>query len=102
MKKILFYFFAGLITIVLFLFIYHKVFEYRANQISVGTPIQTYNTDNPALLIIDIQEVETGELSEKEYYKIISDSLISRTNRVAEAFEKAGTPPILGSIEIEN
>jgi len=102
MKKILLYFFIGLIAIVLFLFVYLKVFEFRANQISVGTLIQNYDSDNPALLVIDIQEVETGELSEKDYYKTVSKSLIRKTNKIAEAFEKKDAPVVYIKSEISD
>jgi len=102
MKKILLYLFIGLVAIILFLFVYLKIFENQAKQISQGTPIQNYGVDNSALLVIDIQEIETGQLSTKEYYILASDSLIKKVNLIVEAMDKLDAPVIYIKSEVSD
>jgi nicotinamidase-related amidase len=58
------------------------VFERNSLKVTEGTPIAKYSTENPALLVIDIQEGTTGKVSTYDYFKNNSDSLLEIVNRI--------------------
>lgn len=58
------------------------VFERNSLKITEGTPIAKYSAENPALLVIDIQEGTTGKVSTYDYFKNNSDSLIQIINQI--------------------
>ncbi len=63
------------------------IFEKNASVISEGHPIDDYGHIRSALLVIDIQEATTGEVSQNAYYHENSDSLIGMINRTVDCFD---------------
>jgi nicotinamidase/pyrazinamidase len=101
-KKILIW---TLITIVLtvgFFYINLKVFEKRTSRVTEGTPIEHYHDARAALLVIDIQEYTTGEVSVKQSLKGASDDLIRKVNEIAERSAEQGITVIYIRNEISD
>lgn len=94
MKKIIFRILAILVLVMLVLFINLKILMNRASKITEGDPIPVYQTENPALLIVDLQVSTTGESSPFEYYKKNSEGLIREVNLVAELSDQQSIPVI--------
>ena len=67
-----------------------------------GTPIENYQSNNSALLVIDIQEYTTGEVSITEVFKTAADDLIRRINMITEKSAENGIPVIYIRSEISN
>lgn len=78
------------------------VFERNAKIISKGEPVKKYTQINQALLVIDIQEATTGEISLTPFYKSESERLIKNINTLANAFKKQDLPVIYIRSEISN
>lgn len=93
-KKILVGLVIVLITIILFLVTYVYIYAKKARVISEGNPIEKYGKGNFALLVMDIQEATTGQLSTNEYYKAHSEELIQRINDIIVKFEAKKAPVI--------
>lgn len=93
-KKILVRLVIVLITMILFLVVYVYVYAKKARVISEGSPIEKYEKGNFALLVIDIQESTTGQVSTNEYYKAHSEELIQRINDIIVKFEAEQAPVI--------
>ena len=76
----------GLVLLVIICMIVADVIFISRNIriISEGTPVTKYDTERPALLVIDIQEATTGEVSDYENFKDISDSLIQKINQIID------------------
>ncbi len=70
--------------------------------ISKGQPILNYNEQNYALLVVDIQEATTGEVSLYPYFKENSEDLIKIINKVADGFNKHNFPIVYIRSEITN
>lgn len=100
MKKIILLVLIGLIVIIAVPCVYLVHFEIQSEQISHGAPIDNYGVVNTALLVIDIQECETGTLSEKESYTTVSDSVIVKINRLIESMIADGSTVIYIRSEI--
>ena len=67
-----------------------------------GTSIENYQPNNSALLVIDIQEYTTGEVSINEVFKTAADDLIRRINMITEKSAENGIPVIYIRSEISN
>jgi nicotinamidase-related amidase len=74
----------------------------NASIISKGQPIEKYSATNFALLVIDIQEATTGDVSMYPFYKKNSDTLIKNINQIAESFNFQGFPVVFIRSEITN
>ncbi|MBU1011782.1 MAG: hypothetical protein KKG99_02150 [Bacteroidetes bacterium] len=85
-KKIVFGIIGAIILFVVVVIVNLIVLEKNASIVSKGKPIVNYNEYNRALLVIDIQEATTGEISTDFYYKLNSDDLIESINQLAEYF----------------
>ena len=70
--------------------------------ISKGQPIEQYNESNYALLIIDIQEATTGDVSSYPFFKTHSEELIKNINQLAEGFNVHNLPVVYIRSEITN
>ena len=70
--------------------------------ISKGQPIQSYNEHNYALLVIDIQEATTGDVSMYPFFKKNSDDLIKNINQIADSFKIHNIPVVYIRSEITN
>jgi len=94
---------AGVIILfVIILIVNLIVFEKNASVISKGQPIENYNEPNCALLVIDIQEATTGEISTNSFYTSNSDALINKINRVSDYCENQNIPIIFIRSAITN
>ena len=70
--------------------------------ITKGQPIEAYKEHNKALLVIDIQEATTGDVSPYSYFVMNSDELIENINKIAEKFNSQHIPVIYVRSEISN
>ena len=86
-----------LITIVSIIIVFNN-----ASTISKGQPIENYIEHNSALLIVDIQEVITGNYSIFPSLQENSDKLISNINQVVDSFKVYNLPIIYVRSEIAN
>jgi nicotinamidase/pyrazinamidase len=101
-KKILIWTFVSIVLIIGFFYINLKAFEKRGSIVTEGTPIEKTHSDNAALLVIDIQEYTTGEISAKEAFKRVADELIERVNEITEKSAEKGLAVIYIRTEISN
>ena len=101
-KKILLWTFLAIVLIVGFFYINLIIFEKRGSIVTEGTPIENYQPNNSALLVIDIQEYTTGEISVNEVFKTAADDLIRRINMITEKSAENGIPIIYIRSEISN
>ncbi len=102
MKKIIRYTALGLILIVATLAINLLIFSKIAQQISSGPPIPTDQLSTPALMVIDIQNGTTGEISATSAYIRQSEALISGINEIVSEAVKAQIPVIYIRSEVSN
>jgi nicotinamidase/pyrazinamidase len=70
--------------------------------ITKGQPIEDYSENKSALLVIDIQEGTTGDVSMYPYFIKNSDSLIKNINQIAESCKIQNIPVIYVRNEITN
>ena len=89
-KKILIWTLIIVVLIVGFFYINLKVFEKSTSRVTKGMPIENHHDAHAALLIIDIQEYTTGEVSVAEVLKKASDDLIRKVNKIAERSAEQG------------
>lgn len=92
-------------TIILFIatVIVNFVFLVKNESIvSKGQPIQNYGNNNCALLVIDIQEVITGDLSIYPSLQEKSEILIQKINQAVDSFEVHNYPVVYIRSEINN
>ena len=101
-KKIRLWTFLAIILIVGVFYINLVVYEKRGTIVTEGTPIENYPSYNSALLVIDIQEYTTGEVSVREVFKREADDLINRINTITEKSAENGIPVIYIRSEISN
>jgi nicotinamidase-related amidase len=78
------------------------IFEKRGSIVTEVTPIENYQSNNSALLVIDIQEYTTGEVSITEVFITAADDLIRRINMITEKSAENGIPVIYIRSEISN
>ena len=79
---------GAFILFIAVVFVNLLIFQYTATEVSIGQPIKAYAEQHAALLVIDIQEATTGEISIDKYYKEKSDGLIKNINHLTEWFQK--------------
>jgi nicotinamidase-related amidase len=84
MKKLLFRFLIPVGVIFLVVFGNQWIYNKTSARITRGVPIDQDESLNTALLIIDIQEGTTGEVSEAEGYIEQSEDLIPNLNRIID------------------
>ena len=102
MKRIIFGRIGSLAGIILFLIGNLLILEHQASVISVGRPVEKDTIQRSALLIIDIQEVTTGDLSTNENYKKSSGELIGKINSIIGTSTGKNIPVIYIRNEISN
>lgn len=61
-----------------------RLFENDISKVSQGTPIEKYDENKSAMLVIDIQEGTTGRVSRVNNYKNGSDELIKKINHLIQ------------------
>lgn len=81
-----------------------NIILYKKNiySISLGTEIEANILDKPALLVMDIQEGTTGVLSDNDFYKTSSGTLISNINKLIDSASKYNIPVIYVRNEVSN
>ena len=87
LKKIIFGIVGTIILFIIVVIVNLIIFEKRASVVSKGQPIENYKGSNCALLVVDIQEATTGEVSTNPFYSMNSDSLIKNINRITDTFK---------------
>lgn len=92
-----------IIVIIIGLFAFNLIlYKKNAYSISLGTEIKSDIIDKPALLVVDIQEGTTGNLSDIEYYKSSSGNLITKINQMIDSAGKYNVPVIYIRNEVSN
>jgi nicotinamidase/pyrazinamidase len=92
-----------IIVIIIGLFAFNLImYKKNAYSISLGTEIKSEVIEKPALLVVDIQEGTTGDLSDIESYKSSSGSLINRINQMIDSSSKYNIPVIYIRNEVSN
>lgn len=100
--KVILRIFIAIVVIVIACFIYLVIFERKSEVTSQGKPIEKYESDKAALLVIDIQEAITGSVSADECYIKYSDTLINKINRIIEKSGEIKIPVIYIRNELTN
>lgn len=77
-------------------------FNLTASRITEGVPITASGSGQSALLVIDLQEGTTGEVSSSESYKSQSDKLIGQVNQLVEEAGEKNWPVIYVRSEVAN
>ena len=101
-KKIIFGIVGITILSVIVVIINLIIFEKSSSVVSNGQPIENYNEQNCALLVIDVQEATTGEVAVNSFYSANSDTLIKNINRITETFKNGNSLVIYIRSEISN
>jgi len=101
-KKILLWTLMAIVLIIGILFINLKVVMKRGSIVTKGIPIENYQSNNSALLVIDLQEYTTGVVSINEVFKKEADDLILKINRITEKSVENGIAVIYIRSEISN
>jgi nicotinamidase-related amidase len=98
LKRLLFY-----LAILLLFFLAYMAYLYDdAISVSKGVPIAQYENPTTALLVIDVQEGTTGEVSTDEHYTAQSSALIKKVNEAISVTHEAGYPVIYIQQETRN
>jgi nicotinamidase-related amidase len=101
-KKIIFGIIGTVILFILIVVVNLVLFIKNESIVSKGNPIQNYGKNNRALLVIDIQEVITGDLSVYPSLQEKSEILIQKINQTIDSFEMHNQPVIYVRSEINN
>lgn len=99
-KKIIWSLLGVIVLFVIILTVSIVVLIKNETKVTQGQPIKSYNKDNCALLIIDIQEVITGEGSIYPALYEQSEKLIGTINRAIDSFETNNYPVVYVRSEI--
>lgn len=90
------------ILVILVLFINYVIFQQTVTRISEGQPITNRDAEKSALLVIDIQEGSTGELTIYDYDERETEEMIKTINQLADSSGKYNIPVIYIKNEITN
>ncbi len=102
LKKIILGVTILVVLFVIVVFVNFKIFERDSSDISYGQPIAHYSERKAALLVVDIQEGTTGEVSRNLFYKKNADRLIDKINQVSNVFKDKNALVIYVRSEISN
>lgn len=102
LKKIIFGIIGTAVLFIIIVIINLIIVENDSSVVSRGKPIADYSEANYALLVIDIQEATTGDVSTDQCYKNNSDDLIRNINQLTERFNNQNIPVIYIRSEITN
>jgi nicotinamidase/pyrazinamidase len=102
LKKIVFGIIGTIILFVIIVFVNLIIFEKNGSVVSTGRPIDNFAEHHSALLIIDIQEATTGDVSKYPFFQKNSDDLIKTINQIAESFKGQNIQVIYVRSEIKN
>jgi nicotinamidase/pyrazinamidase len=101
-KKIIFGIFVTIILLVLIVFINLIIAGQYESIVTTGQPVENYGKHKSALLVIDIQEATTGQLSIYPFFQKNSDELIKNINRIINSFNNQNILVIHIRSEISN
>ena len=101
-KRIIFGIIGAIILFVVIVIVNLIIVDKNESIVSKGQPIENYSEHNYALLVIDIQEATTGEVSMYPFFKKNSDDLIKNINQIAESFKSQNIPVVYIRSEITN
>ena len=101
-KNIIFGIIGTIILFVVIVIVNLIIVGKNESIISKGQPIENYSEHNYALLVIDIQEATTGDVSMYPFFKKNSDDLIKNINQIAEKFKIQNIPVVYIRSEITN
>jgi nicotinamidase-related amidase len=102
MKKILTRSFLIFFFIILFLILYGVYLFFDAGEVSDGYPIPGYGISYSAILVINIQEGTTGEVSFIDPYKQKSAELIKNVNTIITFADSLRIPVLYIKQETDN
>ncbi|MEM9674964.1 MAG: hypothetical protein ACFB15_17880 [Cyclobacteriaceae bacterium] len=86
----------------LIMFVNFKIFEKNWSRVSKGQPIENYAERRAALLVVDIQEGTTGQVSKIPFYQKYSDELIEKINRISDFFKEKKALVLYVRSEVSN
>ncbi len=101
-RKIVFGIIGTIILFIIIVVVYLIFFVKNESIVSKGQPIQNFDKRNCALLVVDIQEVITGDLSIYPGLQEKSEILIQEINQAVDSFEIHNYPVIYIRSEINN
>ena len=101
-KKIIFGIIGTIVLFVVIVIVNLIIMGKNESIISKGRPIKNYKEHHYALLVIDIQEATTGDVSMYPFFKKNSDDLINNVNQIAESFKNQNLPVVYVRSEITN
>ena len=101
-KKIILGVIGTIILFIIVLFVNFKIFENNFSGVSQGQPIEHYSERKAALLVVDIQEGTTGDVSKNLFYKKHSDKLIEKINHISDVFKNKNSLILYIRSEISN
>ena len=76
-----------LVLFIIVLFVNYKIFEKNWSIVSQGQFIENYGERRAALLVVDIQEGTTGDVSKNSFYKKNADIVIEKINHISDIFK---------------
>lgn len=102
LKKFIFGIVGAVVLFILILIMNLIILEKNESIVSKGQPIENFREQHAALLVIDVQEVTTGDVSTYSFYKKYSDNLIRNINQITGNFRSHNLPVIYVRSEISN
>jgi nicotinamidase/pyrazinamidase len=101
-KKIIFGILGAIILFAAIVLVNLIIAGRNESIITKGQPIENYSEHNYALLVIDIQEATTGDVSMYPFFKKNSEVLIKNINQIAERCKNQNIPVVYVRSEITN
>ncbi|MBN1791956.1 MAG: isochorismatase family protein [Bacteroidales bacterium] len=101
-KKIIYGILGTIILMIAIVIVDLIIVSKNGSVISKGQPIESNSKTNYALLVIDIQEATTGDVSIYPFFKKHSDDLIRNINQIADSFRMQHLPVVYIRSEITN
>jgi nicotinamidase/pyrazinamidase len=102
LKKIVFGVIGIFILCIAILFLNLVIAGQIQSVISKGQPITDYPEPRAALLVIDVQEATTGEVSMYPYFKEHAEIFIRNINQIVDSFKMLNLPVVYVRSEITN
>ena len=102
MKKIIVRTLIALAILLLIVIARLVVLMISTTQVSRGMPIKQYETEKSALLIIDVQNGTTGEVSTYKHLKEQSAELIRQINTLIDSSDRYNIPVVYINNEVSS
>ena len=101
-KRIIFGIIGVIILFILVVIVNLIIVGKYASIITKGLPIENNGEHHYALLVIDIQEATTGDVSMYPFFKKNSEALIKSINQITDSFRIQNIPVVYVRSEITN